>query len=243
MQQQLYLWVDLLALSVPLLFSFHKRIQFVRHWKAALPAIASVGLMFVLWDILYTGLGVWGFNPRYLTGTYVANLPVEEVLFFCCIPYSCLFTYFTLKQTVFQNTITTTLTVRVTYILIGTLLVLSVVYFGRLYTAASFLLLSLFLFYLVVRQRQLLALYFKVYLILLLPFFIVNGILTGTGLDEPIVWYNNDENLGIRVLTIPIEDFFYGMLLIFANLTLFEWWSLLSPARMLSVRGTTVAGK
>jgi lycopene cyclase domain-containing protein len=52
------------------------------------------------------------------------------------------------------------------------------------------------------------------YLVLLIPFTIVNGILTGTGLEEPVVWYNDLENMGFRILTIPFEDVFYGMLLI-----------------------------
>jgi lycopene cyclase domain-containing protein len=61
------------------------------------------------------------------------------------------------------------------------------------------------------------------YLVILVPFFIVNGILTGTGLEEPVVWYNNEENLGIRLLTIPVEDSIYGFLLVGMNITLFEW--------------------
>jgi lycopene cyclase domain-containing protein len=58
--------------------------------------------------------------------------------------------------------------------------------------------------------------------VVLIPFFIVNGLLTGTGLEEPVVWYNNQENVGIRLLTIPIEDTIYGFLLIGLNITLYE---------------------
>ena len=64
----------------------------------------------------------------------------------------------------------------------------------------------------------------KIYLFLLIPFFIVNGILTGTGLEAPIVWYNNQENLGVRLLTIPIEDAFYGFELILLNVFFYEKW-------------------
>ena len=57
--------------------------------------------------------------------------------------------------------------------------------------------------------------FFPVFAILLVPFFIVNGILTGSFINDEVVWYNNAENLGIRIGTVPIEDSIYalGMLL------------------------------
>jgi len=55
---------------------------------------------------------------------------------------------------------------------------------------------------------------------------IVNGILTGLlDLNTPPVWYNNDEFIGVRFLTIPIEDFLYNLILMYTNFILFEFFS------------------
>ena len=49
-----------------------------------------------------------------------------------------------------------------------------------------------------------------VFAILMLGFFPVNGILTGSFIENPIVNYNPKDFLGIRMFTIPIEDAVYG---------------------------------
>jgi lycopene cyclase domain-containing protein len=56
------------------------------------------------------------------------------------------------------------------------------------------------------------------YCIMLLPFLIVNGFLTAI----PVVLYNDAENLGLRIYTIPFEDTFYGMLLILMTIVIYE---------------------
>ncbi|HQH40174.1 MAG TPA: lycopene cyclase domain-containing protein, partial [Bacteroidales bacterium] len=65
--------------------------------------------------------------------------------------------------------------------------------------------------------------FYLAYGIILVPFVLVNGVLTGSWIDGEIVSYNNAENLGLRIMTIPAEDIFYGMSLILLNTGFFEY--------------------
>jgi len=221
--QYTYLLVNFFTILIPFLFSFHKKLQFHKTWKAFFPAVFLTGLIFVIWDMYFTHLGVWGFNERYLTGIHLGNLPIEEVLFFFCIPYACVFTFHCLslflpKRSNFKKQKNTTV------FLVTVLLVVGLLNIGNLYTASTFISLSivLLLAHFVWRVRWLNRFY-VVYGVLLIPFFIVNGVLTGTGIEEEVVWYNPEEFLNIRLLTIPIEDIFYGMELILINLLIYKF--------------------
>ena len=93
-----YLLVNFLTVIICFIFSFDKRIQFHLHFGAFLKGSALVAAPFILWDIWFTHAGVWWFNDTYTIGWRIAGLPVEEWLFFICIPFSCVFTYFCLDK-------------------------------------------------------------------------------------------------------------------------------------------------
>jgi lycopene cyclase domain-containing protein len=61
------------------------------------------------------------------------------------------------------------------------------------------------------------------YLVALIPFLIVNGILTGMFTENPVVWYNESHIMGIRIGTIPFEDLYYNYCLFLPIIGLYEW--------------------
>ncbi|WP_109673973.1 lycopene cyclase domain-containing protein [Dyadobacter jejuensis] len=219
----LYLWINLLSLSVPLLFSFHPRIRLYHKWSALFPAIGGTLLPFVIWDSYFTHLGVWGFNPAYLLGIFYGGLPLEEILFFICIPYACLFTYYCFKI-YYPADFKLKYEKRITFIILMLLAVGLTLHGTNYYTGWTFTALALALIFVqYLKPQPWLSLFYYSHMFLILPFLIVNGLLTGTGITDSVVWYNDLENMGIRILTIPVEDIFYGMLMLMINVSIFEY--------------------
>jgi len=218
-----YLIIDLGAILVPFIFSFHPNIKFNKTWKAFWLAAIITAIPFILWDMVFTKLGVWGFNSIYITGIHFFNLPIEELLFFICIPYACIFTWIWLQNLITRERFKG-IEPFITVLLVSFLLMGAVFFYPRLYTSLTFSALALvILFFKYILKVDWLGQFYFTYLILLIPFTIVNGLLTGTGLESPIVWYDNTQNMSIRLFTIPVEDIFYGMLLIMLNVFLYEF--------------------
>lgn len=222
-QKFLYLALDLFSIVFPFIFSFYPKANFSRKWKYLWLAILIPGVLFIIWDEYFTQLGVWGFNEKYLTGIYIESLPLEEVLFFICIPYACVFTYEALNYLVKENYFKSKQKI-ISIILIVGCMSIGLINLDKWYTSVTFILLATYLTTLqFIWKVDYLGRFYFSYLFILIPFFLVNGVLTGSWIEDPVVWYNDAENLGIRMGTIPIEDTFYGMLLIVMNVSIFEW--------------------
>lgn len=172
-------------------------------------------MVFIPWDIYFTAQGIWGFNELFISGIKLFKLPLEEWLFFICIPYACIFTHEALI-TLFPKFQFSKKATNGIYLSLVAILIITLWYhYHQWYTAFCFGYALLILGITYNYKRELLLSFFATYLIILIPFFIVNGILTGSFIEEPVVWYNNSENSNLRLGTIPIEDTIYnlGMLL------------------------------
>jgi lycopene cyclase domain-containing protein len=222
MEKYLYSAVLLFAISYPLAQSFEHRIRYASKWSMIFPGMLITAAFFLIWDVWFTNIGVWEFNPNYISGLYLINLPVEEWLFFFVIPFACLFIYEVLIY-FFPSDPLQDLGKPFVYIMVPFLIGFGLLHLDKWYTSVNFLVggIALLVHFLIFNDKYLGKFIFA-YFVHLIPFFLCNGVLTGGLTDEPVVIYNNAENLGIRIWTVPIEDSIYSMTLLLMNVSFFE---------------------
>jgi len=218
----LYFIINIASFSIPFLYSFEKKMRFIKYWKAVFLSITIVAVPFLIWDVWFTNIGVWGFNPSYLLGPTIANLPFEEVLFFFFIPYASIFTHYALLYFFPKLGLPKKATKLITILLLLMAIVIIIFNYDNWYTLINFSVFVLLLLYALIIKDTLLNSFYITFLVVLIPFFIVNGLLTGSFIEEQVVWYNNAENLDIRVGTVPVEDAFYAFNMLYGATLLIE---------------------
>ena len=219
MMKYTYLLINVATVFFPLLLSFDKRVAFYKSWKFIWPGMGITGLLFLIWDVLFAVKGVWSFNAKYILGITLLGLPLEEILFFLTVPFACIFIYECLRYYVKWQPAD---------FIVSAICGATVVYgilnclfnYQRLYTLVTFATLTPILAYVFfVMRAKWLNRFFLAYAVTLIPFYVVNGLLTSI----PVVLYNNAQNLGKRIGTIPLEDHFYCMALLLMNIAFFEY--------------------
>ena len=202
-----YLYLNLAIIAFPLIFSFERRIKFYAKIKPLLISLLLVGIFFVAWDSFATSRGHWSFNPAYVNDTKLFGLPLEEILFFVTVPYSCLFVFVSINHFIedkklFKNK-------KRVRSAIGCLIIASgFIFFSKEYTFLAILSVGLtVLFSSLVNSNIFSSKTYWIYIILtLILFLIFNYILTST----PVVQYSTNAITGFRITTIPIEDFLFN---------------------------------
>ena len=195
-----------------------RRFYFLDRWRDTLISAIIIAIPFIIWDAMVTDKH-WMFNSQYTLNFHIAHLPIGEWLFFLTVPSACLFSWEMIVKRSDGSPIMIGKIVRyVVFVLpiTGVWLYIN----GTEYTGLVLMAISL---------AVLLDMYFKtdllfqkrfyLYLALIILFtFIFNGYLTW----RPVVLYGETYQLGIRIFTIPIEDFGYGIALMFLCTIVYE---------------------
>lgn len=231
----LYLLVNLAVIGIPLAFSFGSRLAFFKKWKAFFLANLITLAFFVAWDAWFTADQIWGFNSDYLIGWNLLGLPIEEWLFFICIPYACVFTYEAIRYA-YKKEPLRRLAIVTNLVFLIFCAVLCFIVPDRRYPFFTAVFSIIYLMCIIKWKNARINGWFIItYLLILTPFIISNGVLTGLEfwkyplinfypeqISDQIVWYNNGHNLRIRIFSMPIDDLLYGFLLLLMNISLYD---------------------
>lgn len=213
-----YLILNLACIFFPFILSFDKKIAYYKLWKPLFIGIFISAAFFIIWDIFFTKLGVWSFNPTYIIGIYIFNLPIEEILFFITVPYACIFIYEVVNGYTKRDVIGCGKPYSVVISVIC--LVLIILFHDKTYTLVNASICLIMLLYAAfIYKSQNLGRFFLSYFISLIPFLICNGLLTAL----PVVIYNNNENMNLRLFTIPLEDTLYGLILMLIPILIMDY--------------------
>ena len=224
MQHYYYIALNIFSFLIPFLFSFEKKwMNFIRFWKPFFLAIITVGLFFIIWDIYFAYQNVWGFNDDYLIGIRWFKLPLEEWLFFLLIPYASNFIHYSLEYFFPKLELSKKATQGISIILFAVSLGVFTWNLDKIYTASSFGLFALLMLFQMLFQWKYARRFYLSFIVIYIPFFFVNSALTGSYSDKPVVFYDDAENLGIRVGTMPLEDSFYCFSMLYGSVLLFEY--------------------
>ena len=207
--ERLYWYHHLLSFVPVLLISFYQSFQsrdfgYFRQWS--LPILAA-SLVFVSWDMAFTRMGIWGFNQEFTGAMRIGGLPVEEWVWFPVIGFCSLYIHYLLRPLALNLRIWGTF--RWGWLLFNLLAI--GLFYGRLYTAfaAWSVLLVSWLGQRDGRGEESVR-FMRSFAVILIPMVLFDGLLTGLFTGKAVVIYNPAEFSGIRLVSIPMEDFMFG---------------------------------
>ena len=215
----LYLFLNIIIISIPLLLTFAPKVYYHRRIKSLLFSILIISTLFIIWDALATARGDWAFSHRYVGGFQIFGLPLEEILFFLTVPYSCIFLYETFRTYFREKKVF--YSIHLYNVLATICFAIAIVFIHRSYTATVFIMTGI----LFATARFCLksmfssSLYWFYIVVCTLLFGVFNHVLTSL----PVVSYSAQAIIGLRVGTIPIEDFFYNFSLLSFYLIIYQF--------------------
>ncbi len=175
------------------------------------PVLAGIGVgatVFILWDIWATAAGHWSFNSKYTLGFGLLGLPLEEWLFFVCIPMACMVIYLFMRKDFSPRRMPLPYCAALQVLVALPLLAVP---FAPTYTKVAIMSSVMVASWLVWQGALLVQRRYWLFMAVVFGlFFMANSILASL----PIIIYNSDHILGLRIGFIPVEDFLYNFALI-----------------------------
>lgn len=220
LKNYIYLLLLVVFMAISMALSLRKPLRFQSRLKYFFPPVLFTGAIFIIWNLRFTELGIFYYNPDYLSGKQILNLPVEEWLFLLVISYIGIFSYEGIRIYMPRfDRPNLFLGISLVVLLISG--ILTYVFRDRLFAFFTFFLLTIYFGYTIFRNRfkPYYTRFYLSYLITLVPFMLLKGILMAL----PATGYDPVHIIGIRIFKLPIENLGYLFLLMLINVTIYEY--------------------
>jgi lycopene cyclase domain-containing protein len=185
--------------------------------RSMIYAILIGAAFFVIWDELVIDY-FWSFNREYIIGFLIGKIPIEEMLFFISVPFACLLLWVNYKNYISNKIIKNFVPslIALSFFLSCTFLIYGKVYSGTVF----FVFFGVVIIDILLKTNLFTKKSFIIFIfgITNLLTFIFNLYLTA----RPVVLYNELIKTNINLITIPMEDFIYGMALIALVIIIYE---------------------
>ncbi len=183
-------------------------------------SVTVPALMFILWDQAVAGTW-WHYNKKYILGIYGGSLPIEEVLFFFTVPYACLALWLNMNAfiSVGMMPLEVWIWIAMGLYVLGSVMTLRYWRRKKWYTASVCATMSGLLFLDAIMGTLLFTR--GMFWLFIGAVVVLTGIFDGYLTARPVVTYNKKIKTGLRIGTIPIEDFFYGIALVCSVVVLY----------------------
>lgn len=169
--------------------------------------VFGFSVIYIFWDFAFTKMGIWGFEESLYLGVSILGLPMEEICWFFIIPFCSIFIIIILEQRI-ELSLKTDGLIKVFLIIVFTLSYLSNLEYA--YSVVSFGSCIVLLHFGWQWREPGFGVFALSFLIILIPMFIFNGMLTGLFTGKALVQYNPMEFSGIRLGSFPMEDLGFG---------------------------------
>ena len=173
-----------------------------------------------MWNKRFIELGIWEYNPNYITGIEFLAVPIEEWISFLIIPLSSAYIYEWLKIK-FENFEYANVFVALSLLIFALSAILAYSSRKNLFTFFTFFLTAIYLGYMIFRNRfkTNFTKFYLAYAITLLPFFLVSVIVNAL----PVIIYNTTHIKGLALIGVPVEKFGYLFLMLLITISSYEY--------------------
>lgn len=225
MYTSLILNILILITIIPL--SFDKKVKFYSHIEDVIITILFGSFFMLLLEIFFMRRGISGFIPDYIIKTNFFYLPIEKVLFFITIPYSCIFIYEYIR-TKFKKDFLLPYVKKINMLVIFILTFLLLFSFYKEYPFTILALSDIFIYLYFINKlnNNYMGYFYLSYLVTLIPYLISNT-LVNNGLwfisKSPIIWYNKDKISDLKIFNIPLENTVYFMFFLLTYISIYEF--------------------